>query len=67
MISDMLQQMSSAWTHAETNEQRLRDQLSAAMAVIEAMREWASTPNSVNVQALRAAEVRLDDVLKGGI
>lgn len=66
MISDILDKMGSAWVHAESNERRLRDQLAAAMAVIEAMREWANTPSAVNVQALRSAEVRLDEVLKGG-
>lgn len=65
MISDMLVTMSEAWTSAGANEDRLRTQLAAAMAVIEAMREWAMHPNSVNIQALRAAEMRLDEVLKG--
>ena len=65
MISDMLVKMSDAWQSAGASEARLRDQLAAAMAVIEAMREWAVHPTSVNVQALRAAEMRLDEVLKG--
>jgi hypothetical protein len=65
MISDMLVKMNDAWTTATANEERLREQLAAAMAVVEAMREWAVHPTSVNVQALRAAEIRLDEVLKG--
>lgn len=65
MISDMLVKMSDAWTTAGQNEDRLRDQLSAAMAVIEAMREWAIHPTNVNVQALRAAETRLEEVIRG--
>jgi len=65
MISDMLVKMSDAWMTAGQHEDRLRVQLSAAMAVIEAMREWAVHPTSVNVQALKAAEIRLDEVLRG--
>jgi hypothetical protein len=65
MISDMLVKMSDAWASAGATEDRLRTQLAAAMAVIEAMREWAAHPTGVNVQALRAAESRLDEVLKG--
>lgn len=65
MISDMLVKMSDAWANAGATEDRLREQLSAAVAVIEAMREWAAHPTPINVQALRAAEIRLDEVLKG--
>ena len=65
MISDMLVKMSDAWANANATEDRLREQLSAAVAVIEAMREWAVHPTPINVQALRAAEIRLDEVLKG--
>lgn len=66
MISDALAQIAAMKGADEAKLATLHARFTAAMSVIEAMREWAQHPTSVNIQALRSAEMRLDDALKDG-
>lgn len=66
MISDSLAQISAMKTADEAKLAMLHGRFTAAMAVINAMREWAAHPTLVNLQALRSAEMRLDETLKDG-
>lgn len=66
MISDMLEQIQLMKQADEVKLARVTEQFIAAMGVITAMREWASAPSTLSVQALRQAEARLDEVLNGG-
>lgn len=66
MISDMLAQISAMKTADEAKLATLELRFAAAMSVLGAMREWALHPTSVNLQALRSAEIRLDEALKDG-
>jgi hypothetical protein len=63
MISDMLEQIQLMKQADEVKLARVTEQFIAAMGVIAAMREWASKPSAISVQALRQAEHRLDEVL----
>jgi len=64
VISEMLLQISSMKQADEDRIAKLEERFSAAMGVIEAFREWSNHPNNVNVAAVHAAELRLDDILK---
>jgi hypothetical protein len=64
MISEMLLQISSMKQADEDKIARLEERFTAAMALIEAFREWTVHPNNINVAAIHAAELRLDDILK---
>jgi hypothetical protein len=66
MISDALAQIAAMKGADEAKLSTLHARFTAAMSVIEAMREWAQHPTPVNIQALRSAEMRLDDALKDG-
>lgn len=66
MISDALAQIAHMKEADEFRITILESRFTAAMAVIEAMREWALHPTTVNLQALRGAEIRLDETLKDG-
>lgn len=63
MISEMLLQISSMKQADEDKIARLEERFTAAMAVIEAFREWSNHPNNVNVAAVHAAELRLGEIL----
>ena len=66
MISDALAQIAQMKDADEAKLATVHARFTAAMSVIEAMREWALHPTPVNLQALRGAEIRLDEALKDG-
>jgi len=66
MISDALAQIAQMKEADESRIATLESRFTAAMSVIGAMREWALHPTPVNLQALRGAEIRLDETLKDG-
>lgn len=65
MISEMLEQIQLMKQADEAKLALVEERFKAAMAVVYAMRMWASDPSSVHVSALRQAEIRLEEVLSG--
>jgi len=63
VISDGLGRMAVSWEQGKKNEETLRSQLSAAMAVIEAFRAWVENPSGVNAKAVMSAEQHLENTL----